>query len=108
MGKPIVPCIRYLREKLKKCPGAVAEISSVADNHYASGSSFESARCGYRRSPSGNLQGRNHTGRSQSPDLAFPENHPQDLAGEVNVSQEQYRQSFPDSWEEEEKFFFPQ
>ena len=30
------------------------------------------------------------------------------VAGEVNLSQEQYRQSFPDSWEEQEKFFFPQ
>ena len=30
------------------------------------------------------------------------------IAGEVNLLQEQYRQSFPDSWEEQEKFFFPQ
>ena len=30
------------------------------------------------------------------------------IAGEANLSQEQYRQSFPDSWEEQEKLFFPQ
>ena len=27
------------------------------------------------------------------------------IAGEVNLTQEQYRQSFPDSWEEQEKIF---
>lgn len=30
------------------------------------------------------------------------------ISGETNLTQEQYRQSFPESWEEQEAFFFPQ
>ncbi len=30
------------------------------------------------------------------------------ISGEANLTQEQYRQSFPESWEEQEAFFFPQ
>ncbi len=30
------------------------------------------------------------------------------ISGEANLTQEQYRQSFPESWEDQEAFFFPQ